>query len=147
VTVARRRVTVVKIHCPVAPETLAALLAGDAGALERDPTAAAMLGVIRADNALGDFGLYHGVAEIGLGWESFTPSADAVPTLGVAGASALSPTVILTTYAPAGADIDSALAALMAAHPWEVPVIELSEAELALRRDIVVQSETFIIPM
>jgi len=90
VTVARRRVTVVKIHCPVAPETLAALLAGDAGALERDPTAAAMLGVIRADNALGDFGLYHGVAEIGLGWESFTPSADAVPTLGVAGASALS---------------------------------------------------------
>lgn len=130
---ARRRVTVVKVHCPVAPETLAGMLAGDDGALERDPTAATMLGIIRADNALGDFGLYHGVAEIGLGWESFTPTADAEPTLGAAGATALSPTAILKTYAPAGADIDDALAALMAAHPWEVPVIELTEAELLLR--------------
>ncbi len=132
-TVARRRVTVVTIHCPVAHETLAAMLDGDSAALERDPTAAAMLAVIRADNALGDFVLYHGVAEIGLGWESFTPSADAVPILGAAGTAALSPTVILKTYAPAGADIESALAALMAAHPWEVPVIELTEADLLLR--------------
>lgn len=129
----RRRMTVVAIHCPVAPETLVAMLAGDGGALERDPAAAALLAVIRAENALGDFGLYHGVAEIGLGWESFTPSADAVPTLGAAGTTALSPTVILKTYAPADADIESALAALMAAHPWEVPVIELAEAELLLR--------------
>ena len=31
------------------------------------------------------------------------------------------------------ADIEGALAALLAAHPWEVPVIELSQAELLVR--------------
>ena len=130
---ARRRVTAVKIHCPVLPGTLAAMLAGDASALEADPAAAACLAIIRSDNALGDFGLYHGVCEIGIGWESFTPSPEAAPTLGSAGDMALSPTVILTTYAPADADIDAALAALMAAHPWEVPVIELAEVVLLVR--------------
>ncbi len=129
----RRRVTVVRIHCPVSPETLEAMLAGDATALERDRTAAAILAVIRSDKTLGDFGLYHGVVEIGIGWESFTPSPDAAPALGSAGAATLSSTVILTTYAAAEADIEGALAALMAAHPWEVPVFELAQAELLLR--------------
>lgn len=129
----RRQVTVVKIHCPVTPETLHAALAGDATVLERDPTAAAILAVIRSDKALGDFGLYHGVVEIGTGWESFTPSPDAAPTLGTAGTATLSPTVILTSYVAAEADIEGALAALLAAHPWEVPVIELSQAELLVR--------------
>ena len=131
--VARRRVTAVKVHCPVSPDTLAALLSGDADALESDATAAGLLAVIRSDKALGDFGLYHGVAEVAIGWESFTPSPSAAPTLGSAGATALSPTVILTTYAPAEADIDEALNALMAAHPWEVPVIEVSEVDLLVR--------------
>lgn len=131
--VTRRRVNAVKVHCPVSPDTLAALLSGDADALERDATAAVLLAVISSDNALGDFGLYHGVAEVGIGWESFTPSPSAAPTLGSVGATALSPTVILTTYAPAEADIDEALNALMAAHPWEVPVIEVYEVDLLVR--------------
>jgi len=109
------------------------MLAGDASALEADPAAAACLAIIRSHNALGDFSLYHGVCEIGIGWESFTPSPDAAPTLGTAGDRALSPTVILTTYAPVQANIDEALAALMAAHPWEVPVIELAEVVLLVR--------------
>jgi hypothetical protein len=58
---------------------------------------------------------------------------DAVPTLGSAGAATLSPTVILTTYAAAEADIGPALAAILAVHPWEVPVIELAQAELLIR--------------
>ena len=89
--------------------------------------------MIRADNSLGDFGLYHGVCEIGPGWESFTPSPDAAPTLGQAGVTALSPTVILKTYASTGADLDAALTALVTAHPWEIPVIELSEVDLLVR--------------
>ncbi len=131
--VTRRRVTAVKVHCPVSPDTLVALLAGDAGALEYDPVAAALLAVIRSDNALGDFGLYHGIAEIGIGWESFRPLSGAAPALGSTGSTVLSPTVILTTYAAAEADIDAALSALMAAHPWEIPVIELAEVELLVR--------------
>lgn len=129
----RRRVTAVKIYCPVSSQTLDAMLGGDASALERDATAAALLAVIRSDNALGDFGLYQGIAEIGIGWESFTPSPEAAPTLGTAGQAASSPTVILTTYAPAEDDIEKALAGLMAAHPWEVPVIELTQVELLIR--------------
>lgn len=129
----RRRAIAVKIHCPIAPETLAAMVAGDEGALERDPAACAILAVIRDENPFGDFGLYESVCEIAPGWESFQPAPDARPALGKSGARSLSPTAILTTYADAEADIAQALAALMAAHPWEVPVIELSEVELLVR--------------
>lgn len=129
----RRRALAVKIHCPIQPETLAAMIAGENGALERDPAASAILAVIRDDNPLGDFGLYKGVCEIASGLESFKPGADASPTLGAAGIRSLSPTAILTTYADSGANIAEALAALMAAHPWEVPVIELSDVELLVR--------------
>lgn len=129
----RRRAVAVKIHCPISAETLAAMLAGDDDALERDPAASTILAVIRDDNPLGDFGLYKGVCEIAPGWENFQPGPDAAPTLGTSGTRSLSPTVILTTYADAGADLAEALAALMAAHPWEVPVIELSDVELLVR--------------
>lgn len=129
----RRRAIAVKIHCPIAAETLAGLMTGDEAALERDATAAAIMAVIRADNPLGDFSLYKGVCEIAPGWESFRPGPDARPTLGTSGERSLSPTAILTTYADAQADISAALAALMAAHPWEVPVIELSEVDLLVR--------------
>lgn len=123
----------VKVHCPVASETLAAILAGDAAALERDAAASAILAILRDANALGDFGAYEGVVEIAPGWEGFQPTAQAQPTLGTAGERALSPTVILTTYAPADADIDAALGELLAAHPWEVPVIECYPTRLLLR--------------
>ena len=77
-----------------------------------------------------------GVAEIGLGWETFAPSPAANPTLGSAGEVEHSPTVTLTTWIPASAPteaVDAALAALMEAHPWEVPVIEVIETRLLVR--------------
>ena len=126
----------VSVHVPVGADTLAALLAGDRMALEADPVMARMLAILRAPGALGDFGMYHGVAEIGLGWETFAPSPAARPTLGSAGEVEHSPTVTLTTWIPADAPaaaIDAALAALMEAHPWEVPVIEVLETRLLLR--------------
>jgi hypothetical protein len=126
----------VAVHVPVAAETLAALLAGNRGALEADPVMARMLAILRAPGALGDFGVYHGVAEIGLGWETFAPSPDANPTLGAAGQIEHSPTVTLVSWIPAEAPpeaIDTALDALMDAHPWEVPVIEVTETRLLVR--------------
>jgi len=126
----------VSVHVPVAASTLEALLAGDRSALELDPVMARMLAILRAPGALGDFGIYHGVAEIGLGWETFAPSPAANPTLGAAGEVEHSPTVTLTTWIPAGAPaeaVDGALAALMEAHPWEVPVIEVIETRLLVR--------------
>lgn len=131
-----RAITLVRIHVPVAARTLAAMLAGDGEAGERDPVLGRILAVIREDNPLGDFGLYTGVAEIGLGWESFRPAADARPTLGKAGEASLSPTVIVTVHAPCPPD-DPALAEsvdrLLAIHPWEVPVIEIAPIMLACR--------------
>jgi hypothetical protein len=126
----------VSVHVPVAAATLDALLAGDRSALEADPVMSRMLAILRAPGALGDFGIYHGVAEIGLGWETFAPSPAANPTLGAAGEVEHSPTVTLTTWIPAGAPaeaVDAALAALMDAHSWEVPVIEVIETRLLVR--------------
>jgi hypothetical protein len=127
-----RRITV---RCPVAAETFAALVRGEFSALEVDAHAAKVLGVIRGDNPLGDFGLYRGVFEVGLGIEGFTPTERAVPTAGQAGANALSPTVRITTYvdprAPAR-EVQAALDLLVAAHPWEVPVIEMDERPVQL---------------
>ena len=127
----------VRIHCPVEAATLQAMLAGQADAAMRDPALAAMLAIIRADNVLGDFGSYKGVVEIGLGFESFIPAVEARPAYGTAGAPAISPTVILTTYVAAEASdaaIAVALDSLMAAHPWEVPVIEVAPTTLVVRR-------------
>lgn len=119
-----------RIHCPVAPETFAALVAGQGAALEADPAASAVLAAIRAAG-LGDFGRYTGVVEAALGIEIFTPTAAARPAQGRAGVTSHVPTVILTTWAEmAPAALDAALVAIAAAHPWEVPVIEVSEARL-----------------
>jgi hypothetical protein len=125
-----RHVITLRVHCPVTPESFAALLAGDAGALERDPAAAAVLAAVRSAG-LGDFGRYTGVVEAALGVEIFTPTAAARPVIGQAGVTSHCPTVILTTWAEADRPgLDEAVAAIAAAHPWEVPVIEISEARL-----------------
>ena len=135
-TSATRKARAVRIHCPVATETLTALLSGDTTTLNRDPVLSAMLAVIREQPALGDFGLYNGVAEVALGWETFAPGPAAKPTLGASGEVALSPTVTLTTWIGEGTSdiaVEAALDALLAAHPWEVPVIELTETQVLLR--------------
>ena len=132
-----RRARKVRIHCPLDQGVFAALLGGEGEAIERDPTAAKMLAIIRADNPLGDFGAYKGVVEISFGLESFTPTADAAPALGVAGRPAISPTAILTTYVDEGADpelVRAALRQLATAHPWEIPVIEFDERPVELIR-------------
>jgi hypothetical protein len=130
-----RRARKVRVHCPLAQSTFSALLGGDSQAIERDPTAAKMLAIIRGDNPLGDFADYQGVVEISLGLESFVPTATAAPTLGLAGTPAISPTAILTTYVDEGADpelIRAALRQLAMAHPWETPVIEFDETPVQL---------------
>lgn len=133
----RRPARILRIHCPAAAATIEAMRAGHADAIERDPVVAPLLAIIRADNPLGDFGLYTGVVEIAIGYESFIPTADAAPTSGRAGTISLLPSVVLTTYIAGDAAegmVSAALAEIVAAHPWEVPVIELSAAELLTRQ-------------
>lgn len=131
-----RDATLVRIHVPVAAATLAAMLNGSGAAAERDPVLAGVLAVIRAENPLGDFGLYKGVFELSPGWEGFCPSPDAQPALGEPGTVTLSPTVTVSVHAPCGADDPALLAAverIMAIHPWEVPVVEISSVRMAMR--------------
>lgn len=112
------------------------MLAGDATAVEHDPTASKMLSIIRESSALGDFGTYKSVVEVSPGWELFTPGPAARPTAGAVGASSTSPTVILTLYVreevPREA-LEQDLKAILAAHPWEVPVIEIGETRLLVK--------------
>lgn len=132
----RRKVRVLRLSWPVEPLTLAALQSGSAGALEADPSFTKLLAALRADNPLGDFGLYQAVAEVSPRWELFQPQGAAKPTLGAAGQSQVSTNLMVTIHVD-GQVADDAFEAilnwLVALHPWEVPVIEISAAELALR--------------
>ena len=134
-----RAVKRIRIYCPILKDTFVALSQGDLSAIERDPAAARMLAIIRAENPLGDFGLYKGVFELSLGIEGFTPTARAAPAAGTAGSSTLSPTAVITTYIDAATDnkpLRTVLERLLAAHPWETPVIEISnEPVLLLEHD------------
>ncbi len=123
---ASRRVRDIRVYCPVAPATLTALIAGDPAAVEQDPTAAMLLAILRTP-PLGDFGRYREVVELAIGYEGFRPGEGAVPTLGAVGEASWSPTVILTAIYDAAADVEALADALLAAHPWDVPVIAVSE--------------------
>ncbi|KQM22475.1 hypothetical protein ASE73_14070 [Sphingomonas sp. Leaf24] len=124
---------VVRVHCPVSANVLARLQAGEAAALADGPVLSGVVGVIRASDVLGAIGPYRGVFELGFGLESFVPGKDALPTTGRAGEAEVVPTVVVKTYAAEGADIAAALAAIVAVHPWEVPVIEVGAVELVRR--------------
>lgn len=134
---ARRKVRVLRLSWPVDPATLAALQGGDAQALESDPSFARLLSALRADNPLGDFGLYQAVAEVTPCWELYQPQGGANPTLGAAGERQVSTNLMVTIHVDADtpvAEFEAVLDWLVALHPWEVPVIEISEAALALRQ-------------
>lgn len=130
-----RRVQILTIHVPVAAETLRRLMAGDSAAIDAEPALSTILAIVRESDSLGAFGAYRGVVELGLGWECFTPGGSARPALGTVGVESRSPTVILRIHMPAEdrAQADAAIADILAAHPWEIPVIECSTAEILVR--------------
>ncbi|MFI1507940.1 hypothetical protein [Streptomyces sp. NPDC020597] len=128
-SVRRRRVRTIKVFWPVASATLSACAKGDLDALRADDSFASLLRVVETSPELGDFGVYGDVFEVSLGAEGFTVRPGARPALGSIGGRFLSSTLAVTTYVDAEVD-DDALARILArltdAHPWEVPVIELS---------------------
>jgi hypothetical protein len=128
-----RSVRRIRVYSPIASATLASVAAGDVAAVASDPVAGPLLKFIESCPDCGNFGAYRGVAEVSIGVEAFTPVPGATPTTGRVGERCHSPTVAITTYV--GAEVDSGrLAAIMddlaSLHPWEVPVIEVTVAEL-----------------
>lgn len=126
---ARRRK--VRIHWPISPEVFALLVEGRTAAISSHDAFAPLLHALNATPELGDFGDYTSVIETSLGYEGFTVGSAATPTLGTPGERTVSPTLAVTTYLDAEIDtdrLDQILQQLVAAHPWEVPVIELTDA-------------------
>jgi hypothetical protein len=135
---ARRKVQILRLSWPVEPGTFDALMRHGPSVLDRDPWFARLLTLLRAGNALGDFGQYQAVAEVAPCWELFKPAASAQPTLGAPGETQISTNLMVTIHVPAETtreEFETLLDALVADHPWEVPVIEIAEAELLVRPD------------
>lgn len=131
-----RPVRSMKIFCPIDSDTARRISEGQLATIDRNCALALILGIIRGDNPLGDFGVYKSVVELASGWELFTPDAAAQPTLGEAGVVTVSPTAVLTVYIPHDAEsaaVSKAIDAIMEAHPWEVPVVEMGETTLLVR--------------
>jgi hypothetical protein len=131
-----RKAWAIRVTWPISFEVLLRLQGGDLTALDCDDGLASLCAILDDDNPLGDFGLYQSVAEVAPGWEMFRPGIDAKPTRGRVGQREISPSLLVTIHMPAEAPqeaIDAAIARLLAAHPWEIPVIEVSEVALAAR--------------
>ncbi len=139
-----RKVWAIRLAWPVSTEVLRRLYAGDMAALDCADGLASLYAVLDGDNPLGDFGAYQAVAEVTPGWELFRPGAGAKPTRGTVGQREVSPSLMITIHIPGHnpghnpgetpqAEVDAAIARLLAAHPWEIPVIEVSEVAIAER--------------
>lgn len=135
--ISRRQVRTVKIYWPISARTMEGILAGDTTALDRDGSFRDFAEVLEESPALGDFGNYSNVFEISLGLEGFTTGAGARPTLGAHGERTLSPTLAVTVHVAASLtddELNGILGRVLEAHPWEIPVVELSSPiELIVR--------------
>ncbi|ALE05628.1 hypothetical protein AL755_09280 [Arthrobacter sp. ERGS1:01] len=118
-----------RVHWPIDSTAFARLAMGEDEVLREDQSIALLLQAMAESPELGDFGNYRHVFESGVGFEGFTVTAGANPTLGHVGQRTISPTFVFTTYFDASLDddaVESILRRLVEIHPWEVPVIELS---------------------
>lgn len=118
-----------RVHWPIASETFARLAKGDTEAFQDDQGIAALLQALADSPELGDFGNYRHVFESAVGFEGFTVTEGANPTLGQVGQRTISTTFVFTTYFDAALDdaaVDRFVRRIVEIHPWEVPVIELS---------------------
>ena len=132
-----RPVRRIRVYCPIGPSTVVAIASGGAQALGLDPAARPLLDFIEACPECGDFGFYRGVAEVSIGVEAFTPAEGATPTAGTVGERSYSATAAITTYVDAdlpSGRLSEIIDGLAARHPWEVPVIEVTVAELGIAR-------------
>jgi hypothetical protein len=98
-----------------------------------DPAVQEIMRVIREFDFAGSVGTYRAVAQISGCADTFTPTADSAPVHGAADIASTLPSARVVTYVPAGtpgADIDRLIGALVSAHPWEHPLVEMDRVSL-----------------
>lgn len=118
-----------RVHWPIASESFARLATGETEAFQEDQGIVALLRALADSPELGDFGNYRHVFESGVGFEGFTVTEGANPTLGQVGQRTITTTFVFTTYFDAALDdtaVNRFVRRIVEIHPWEVPVIELS---------------------
>lgn len=87
--------------------------------------------MLENDLCIGRVGNYIGVYEVSKGLESYLPMPNAQPQLGQQGIRSSVATLLFKTYAKASKEVlDEFVEKLAQIHPWEHPVIEVSEIEL-----------------
>jgi hypothetical protein len=89
--------------------------------------------VFREFDFAGRVGTYRVVAQISGGADTFTPTSDSAPVHGVADIASTVPSARIVTYLPAGTpggEVDQMLDALVSAHPWEHPLVEVDRVSL-----------------
>ena len=127
---AAKRVTV---HCPASDAAQAAFAAGNLQRLEFESPFDALFSVLRNNIDFGRIGPYRSVFELSLGQETFVPGPGADPSTGTLDKRTCLATIVITTYLAAETSaqrLAELVAMLAAAHPWELPVIEVATVDL-----------------
>jgi hypothetical protein len=107
--------------------------ASDGLTVASDPVVQEIMRVIREFDFAGSVGTYRAVAQISGCADTFTPTADSAPVHGAADIASTVPSARVVTYVPTGtpgADIDQLIGALVSAHPWEHPLVEMDRVSL-----------------
>lgn len=127
----------IRIYWPVQPETFAEVVAGNAAVFADSPDVRPLREALSSFPEVGDFGDYKTVTEVSIGFEGFTVGPGAQPTLGSAGERTISPTLAVTTHVESelgSRRLTEILERIVEVHPWEVPVIEVTEGVTLVSR-------------
>jgi hypothetical protein len=116
------------VYVPVDEDSAGSgLAAASAGAVRE------ILRVLSGFDFAGSVGTYKAVAEISAGAETFVPTGDSAPVHGTARVASTVPSARLVTYIPAGTpgeEVDRMVGAVISAHPWEHPLVEVDQVSL-----------------
>jgi hypothetical protein len=94
---------------------------------------APVLNAIKSVTGVGSVGNYDNVQEIAFGFEGYRARAGALPQLGAIGESVLVRNAALVTYLDQNCGdgvLQELVTRIAAAHPWEHPVIEITDCLL-----------------
>lgn len=116
------------VYLPVDEASQGSVLTAASG-----PAVQEIMRVIRAFDFAGSVGTYRAVAQVSGAADTFTPTAASAPVHGAADIASTVASARVVTYVPAATpdeDVDRLIGAIVSAHPWEHPLIEVDRVSL-----------------